>query len=294
MDEILQNLLNSELLSEDARAEISSKWTTKVNEFKTNLREEVSLEVRSELAEQYAVERDALVESVDTFVSTRLIEEIAELKADIENFRDLEAEFAEKIVEEKHSMAKKLSEELDELIDKMDAFFELRLTEELTELREDLDIVKQNHFGRKIFEAFVTEFNKSYVDEDSTQSKLAATLSKLADAQTAIAKLEESQSSMIRESKMEKILSSLTGKKREQMAFVLANVETSRLDEAYKHFIGRVLKEDSSEQKSVTSEPAQLITESTKVANSQPEVVTESAQADTKLSYLRQLAGITT
>lgn len=289
MDEILQNLLSSELLSEDARAEISSKWTIAVDQYKANLREEVSLEVRSELAEQWAIESDALIENVEKFVSTKLAEELAELNGDIERFRDLEVEYAQKIVEEKRSMAEQLSQELDQLVDKMDAFFELRLSEEFTELREDLEIVKQNDFGRKIFEAFATEFNKSHIDEDSIQSKLAATLAKLEDSQSTIAKLEEAHNKMIRESKLEKILSPLSGQKREQMAFVLQNVETARLDEAYNHFINRVLKENAP---AVTkTETKKTLTESTTVVTGEA-VDTASHTQDKQLSHLRLLAGI--
>lgn len=292
MDEILQNLLSSELLSEDARAEISSKWNTAVESYKTQVREEVSLEVRGELAEQWATERDTLIENVERFVSTKLVEEIEELKADIERFRDLEAEFAEKIVEEKHSMASKLSEELDQLVDKMDAFFELRLSEEFTELREDLEVVKQNDFGRRIFEAFSTEFNKAHIDEESTASKLAAAVAKLDDAQSVIAKLEESQSKMIREAKLEKLLAPLAGKKREQMAFVLQNVETSRLEEGYNHFINRILKEEQAPAASATEvKPAQALTESTKVVTGEPAAHAAAPQA-TGLSQLKLLAGI--
>lgn len=292
MDEILQNLLSSELLSEDARAEISSKWNTAVESYKTQVREEVSLEVRGELAEQWATERDTLIENVERFVSTKLVEEIEELKADIERFRDLEAEFAEKIVEEKHSMASKLSEELDQLVDKMDAFFELRLSEEFTELREDLEVVKQNDFGRRIFEAFATEFNKTHIDEESTTSKLAAAVAKLEDAQSVIAKLEESQSKMIRESKLEKLLAPLSGKKREQMAFVLQNVETSRLEEGYNHFITRILKEDQAPAASATEvKPAQALTESTKVVTGEP-APAAAAPKQTGMSQLKLLAGI--
>ena len=154
MDEILQKLLSSELLSEDAKAEISTKWTSAVEQYKTTVREEVSMTVRAEIAEQWADERDTLIKNVETFVATKLNEEVSELRSDIERFRDLEAEFAEKIVEEKHSMAETLAEEHEQLIDRMDAFFELRLTEEFSELREDLEVVKQNDFGRRIFEAF--------------------------------------------------------------------------------------------------------------------------------------------
>lgn len=299
MDEILQKLLSSELLSEDAKAEISSQWTSAVDNYKQVVREEVTLEVRSELAEMWATEKDALVEKVDTFVAGKLAEEIEELKADIERFRDLEAEYAAKIVESKHDMAEQLSQELDQLVDKMDAFFELRLSEEMDELREDLEVVKQNEFGRKIFEAFANEFGKSYIDEDSLQSKLTVAESKLSDAQTAIARLEEAQAKMVREAKMEKILAPLSGKKREQMEFVLSNVETSRLEEAYNHFVGRILKEDAPAAPAVrqTEEPAkQTLTESATVVVTGEETITESqskpvAQGD-KFSHLRKLAGM--
>jgi len=297
MDEILQKLLSSELLSEEAKAEISTQWTDSVEQYKTAVREEVTLAVRGELAEQWANERDTLIENVESFVAKKLEEEIAELKVDIERFRDLEAEYAEKIVEEKHSMAEQLSQELDQLVDKMDSFFELRLTEEFAELKEDLEVVKQNEFGRRIFEAFSTEFSKSYVDEDSLQSKLEAVQSKLVDAEKTISVLEDTQGKMVREAKMKEILSPLNGKKREQMEFVLQNVETTRLEEAYKHFIGRVLKEEQTPAPVVVAEEAPVVvTESATVVVTGEEVVAEAVaqpvKAADKFSHLRKLAGI--
>jgi hypothetical protein len=296
MDEILQKLLSSELLSEEAKAEISSQWTTAVDQYKQAVREEVTMTVRGELAEQWANERDALIDGVEQFVATKLQEEVTELKADIERFRDLEAEFAEKLVEEKHAMAEQLGQELDQLIDKIDAFFELRLTEEFSELKEDLELVKQNDFGRRIFEAFANEFNRSYVDEDSIQSKLAAATAKLTDAERTIAKLEESTSKMVREAKLKDILSSLSGKKREQMEFVLANVETSRLEEAYKHFIGRVLKEEGT-QETKSEAKAEVLTEGKTVVvtgeeTASAEAANKAAQAGDKFAQLKRLAGI--
>jgi hypothetical protein len=294
MDEILQKLLSSELLSEEAKAEISTQWTTAVDQYKTTVREEVTLTVRAEIAEQWTSERDTLVENVETFVARKLEEEVTELKADIERFRDLEAEYAERIVEEKHQMAEKLSSELDQLVDKMDSFFELRLKEEFSELREDLEIVKQNEFGRRIFDAFATEFNKSHIDEDSIQSKLSVTEAKLEDAEQTIARLEEDQARIVRESKLEKILAPLSGKKREQMAFVLANVETNRLEEAYTHFIGRVLKEEPTVQpeedaKATLTESASIVV----TGDESSETPTKQAAAGDKYSHLRKLAGMT-
>lgn len=245
MDEILKKLLKSELLSEETKAEISEQWSTTVETFKTQVREEVSMEVRSELAEQWISERDELINKIDQFFTEALENEITELKDDISRFRDIEAEYAERIVENKHEMAVQLDEELDNLVDKIDAFFEARLNLELEELKEDLEIAKQNEFGKRIFEAFATTYNKAYVDEDSIQTKLAITEAKLEDAEHQLATLEQQKELMIRESKMDQVLANLSGKKREHMAMVLRNVETERLEESYKYFIGRVLKEDN-------------------------------------------------
>lgn len=298
MDEILNKLLESELLSEETKKEISEQWTTGLNSYKQSVREEVTLEVRAELSEQWVQERDTLIESVDTFVSQALATELEELRGDIERFRDLEAEMAEKLVEEKHKLAEEVSSELDQLVDKIDAFFEMRLSEEMEELKEDLEIVKQNEFGRKIFEAFSNEYSKSYYDEDSSAAQLSITESKLEDAQSRIAELEAAQSKMLREQKMEKVLSPLTGKKREQMAFVLQNVETSKLEEGYKFFIGRVLKEESA------APAAEVITEAAKPAEQTvlitgEEQITEevaapavSTSSTAALSQLKRLAGL--
>lgn len=288
MDEILQKLLQSELLSEETKAEISEQWAASVEVFKTKVREEISGEVRSELAEQWITERDELISKVDAFVAKALTEEIEDLKGDIERYRDLEAEFAEKLVEEKHKLAGEVAEELDSLVDKIDAFFEMRLSAEMEELKEDIDIVKQNDFGRKIFEAYASTYATHYVDEDSVQSQLIVAESKLEDAEMQLASLEEERNKMIREAKMESILSPLTGKKREQMAMVLKSVDTARLEESYKFFIGRILKEDDA------APAARALTEAAKstttvVTGEKPGV---AKPANPQLDEMKRLAGL--
>lgn len=293
MDEILKKLLQSELLSEETKAEISEQWTTSVEAFKTQVREEVSGEVRLELGQQWIAERDELITKIDTVVTEALTKEVEELRGDIERFRDLEAESAAKLVEEKHRLAEEVAAELDALVDKLDDFLEMRLSAEMAELKEDLDVVKQNDFGRKIFEAFASTYGESYVDEDAVQSKLMVAESKLADAEKALAEREEALNKMVREAKMEQVLSNLSGKKREQMAMVLRNIETSRLEESYKFFIGRVLKEETAPA------AAAPITESiadpkTTVVTGEPATIVESVDVKkgSDLSQLRRLAGI--
>ena len=293
MDEILKKLLESELLSEETKAEISEQWTASVEAFKTQVREEVSMTVRSELAEQWIAERDELVAKVDTFVSEALLKEVAELKADIERFRDLEAEYAEKLVEEKHKLAEEVASELDELVDKIDKFFEVRLAAELDELKEDLEVVKQNEFGRKIFEAFAQTFAVAHVDEDSTVTKLKVAEAKLSDIEKALAESEEQRNKLAREAKMDKLLANLTGKKREQMEMVLKNIETSRLEESYKFFIGRILKEEEAAPAAAQlTEGAGEKKTTVVTGDAAPVEQPQTTQLDEGLARMRRLAGV--
>lgn len=288
MDEILNKLLESELLSEAVKAEISEQWAASVETFKTQVREEVSAEVRAELASQWITERDELISKVDEFVAEALLKEMDEFHGDIERFRDLEADYAEKLVEEKHKLAEEVAKELDDLVDKMDAFFEMRIAAELEELKEDIEVVKQNDFGRQIFDAFSSTYASHYVDEESVQSKLVATEGKLADVEKQLATLEEERNKMIREAKMEQVLSPLTGKKREQMAMVLKNVDTARLEESYKFFIGRVLKEEEPAPKPLTEGTKPATTVKTGDTTAAPEPKPLSPQ----VLELKRLAGI--
>lgn len=293
MDEILQKLLQSELLSEETKAEISEQWTTSVETFKTQVREETANEVRAQLAEQWIAERDELVTKVDGFVAEALVKEIAELKADIERFRDLEAEYAEKIVEEKHKLAEEVASELDQLVDKIDAFFEVRLAAELDELKEDIEVVKQNEFGRKIYEAFASTFATAHIDEESVQSQLKVAEAKLVDLQQALATSEENRIAVVREAKLEKLLANLTGKKREQMEMVLKNIETNRLEESYKFFIGRILKEDVAAPAATLTEGAEDGKKTTVVTGDAPvESAAVEPQLNESLAKLQRLAGI--
>lgn len=292
MDEILKKLLESEFLSEETKAEISQQWTTEVETFKSQIREEVSGEVRLELSEQWIAERDELVEKVDTFVSEALVNEVAELKADIERFRDLEVEMAEKLVEAKHTLAEEVAKELDQLVDKIDAFFEVRLAAELEELQEDIALVKQNEFGKKIYEAFANTFAAAHNDEDSATARLSVAESKLAEVEAQLAKAEQERNTMVREGKLNTLLGNLSGQKREQMEMVLKNVETARLEESYKFFIGRILKESVTAPAAAALNEGTIIDKKTTVMTGNEPVEPTAPQIDEGRARLQRLAGI--
>lgn len=274
MDEILKKLLESELLSEDTKAQLSEQFETAVSA----MREELALEVRAELVEQYTKDREALVESVDEKIEAMLAEELEELNEDISSFRDLEVEFAGKLVEEKKVLAEKLGEELDQIVDKLDTFLEYRIEEEMAEFKEDISVVKENQFGRKIFESFMSEFNRSFVDEDSLFSKISVLEDKLSDAETRLFEAEQAEKKANRVKKLDEVLAPLTGAKREQMAMILQNVETGKLQEAYNRFVGRILKEDVQEKKENLAEAK---TDTANVVKT-GDIVEESAKVEVK------------
>ena len=309
MDELLKKLLEAEVLSEETQTELKAAFDTQLDEAVAVAKKEATADVRAELTEQWVAERDALIEAVDAKVSEFLTLEVAELREDIDRFRDLEAEHAEKLVEAKAQMADELKGDLGELVEKIDAFLEIRLTSELEELREDIQEQKKNDFGRRVMEAFAEEFYSQYADEESAESTLRETESRLDDTVKALEESERRVARMERGQRLEEVLSPLEGRQREVMAAILKNVDTANLTEAYSTFVGRVLREtegDASEKEEkvlAESESKKTVKakdlKETTVAKSGDQVLTEEEKAadesqisPEKLAHLRKLAGI--
>lgn len=262
MEELLQKLLEADVLAEDTKKELETAFKTKLDEAVETAKKESAADVRAELTEQWVQERDALIEAVDTKVGEFLESELTELREDIDRFRDLEADYAEKLVEAKAQMANELKGDMGELVEKIDAFLEIRLAAEMDELREDIEDAKKKEFGRKIFEAFVEEYADSYADDESLEGTLRETEERLADTQQALEESERRLAKRERDVKLQHVLSPLDegSKEREVMEAILRNVATEQLDEGYKTFIGRVIRETkeqtSEKEKGVLAEDA--------------------------------------
>lgn len=295
MDEILKKLLESDLLSEETKTQLSEQFQTAVAAYLAEERSKLEVEIRSTLTEEFVKAREELAETVDTKVEEFLKAEFDELHEEINKFRDLEVEFAEKLVEEKEVLAQQLAEQLNQLVDKLDAFLEVRIDDEMSELKENIDEVKKLEFGRKIFEAVEAEFKKFRKEDlSSVEADLAEALDKLSDAETRLAEIENARLAEARESKLEQLLSPLSGNAREQMKIILSNVKTEKLEESYKVYIGRVLKETVSEVTEVKPIVEEKTVESkdTKVVTGNEEL-NEDVKPNDQVSRMRKLAGLT-
>lgn len=246
MNELLKKLLESQVLSEDTKTQLEEAIASQMADVVKEAKEVATAEAKLEIAEQWLEARDALIEALDTKVTDLLVEEIAELKADIVAYRDLEVEYAEKLTEAKLELAETVKSDMKELVGQLDTFLELRIDEEFTELKADIVEAKKMDFGRRVFESFMDEYQVKFVSEDETHTKLAEAESRLAVVQAKLNEATATKAKMERTIKLETLLDPLSGHQRSLMETILANVETKDLDKAYTKFIGRVLKESTS------------------------------------------------
>jgi hypothetical protein len=316
MEKLLQQLVENELLTEGTKKELTEAINKQIAEAKevaiAEAKAEVEAQVRVELLEQYQADKDALIEALDTKAEEYLKAELGELKDDINSFRDLEVEYAEKLEEAKEEMSQVLKGDLEELVETIDSFLEMRLAEEVTELKEDIDHVKRLQFGAEIYEAVEGMFAKKFISENGLEDSLKDKEHRLGQISSKLEEAETELKNIKREKKLSEVLSSLQGRSRDVMEAVLKNVPTNKLDEAYAHYIPKVLHEnaESGDVKSEKenkkpvlaegekSETANTVkTEGTTIAsgNIEPTLIEESeelpADVAATLKRLRKLSG---
>lgn len=246
MDELFEQMLTTDVLSDETKTALKEAFKAEVEKAADDARQVAIAEAKVEFAKQFAEDKDALVEALDTKVTSLLAEEIQELKEDIERFRDLEAEFAVKLVEEKEAMGLQLKADMAQLVETLDVFLEQRVTEEMEELKESIEEVKKIEFAKNLFESIEDTFRTKFFNEsgfatqlDDTKKELDAKAKKLEEAQTQLNKF-------VREKELSRVLEPLHGRPREIMEAILKSVTTDKLDEGYTNFIGRVLHESAS------------------------------------------------
>jgi len=220
------------------------------------------------------------------FMVTKLAEEIRELrtdrKAQMENMQKLEQfivhalaeeirEFAidrQAVVEAKVKLVAEGRKQLEALkarfiaesAKKINAAVTTHLKSELSQLKEDIKLARENNFGRKIFESFASEFSVTYLNDKAETRRVMKTLAekehKLAEATQKLqqaAKLVESKDREVRiikesanrEKTMSKLLAPLNEEKKNVMRTLLESVQTAKLENAFDKYLPAVLNNGS-------------------------------------------------
>jgi hypothetical protein len=235
------------------------------------------------------------------FLVSKLAEEIGELRKDrkmhteglakLENFmvhalaREIQEFAADKrdVVETKVRLVREARSKLEglkarfvkESADKMSQAVSRHLKAELTQLQEDIKVARENNFGRRIFEAYASEFGATHLNEKAEVRKLYSALSrkdqqlaeaiKLTQKAKVVVESKERELRMIKESNerdstMEMLLSPLNKEKRDVMRNLLESVQTARLKNAFEKYLPAVLEDRSVKASKVITENVSSVT----------------------------------
>ena len=243
----------------------------------------------------------AVVEKLEKFVIESLAKEIGDFQEDRNDVVETKVRLVKEAREQFANLKDKFVERSGKIVQESVA---KNLEKELSQLKEDIEAAKENSFGRKIFEAFASEFSASYLNENKEIRQLEAALeekdAELVESQAANAEktqiieskereVEAITESVQRKETMDKLLTKLNKGKGAIMRDLLESVQTSKLQDAFDRYLPAVLdgaapkakKEVISESREVTGD---------KEIKTQP-VVEEKAD-DSNIIELRQLAGL--
>ena len=131
-----------------------------------------------------------------------------------------------------------------------------KLAEELSTLKDDITTARTVNFGKKIFEAFASEYQNSYLNEKSETAKLLKvvdeTTLKLKDAEKAVnekdaviesknAESKRQADLMERKETMAELLKPLSKQKGEVMSQLLESVQTAKLQASFDKYLPHVM-----------------------------------------------------
>lgn len=296
------------------------------------LREEIAqfVEDRKQLAEAKAkvmMEGKRISETMKQFVVGQLTSEVKELHEDQKQmagkFIKLEQFVVEALAQEiaefytdKQELAEtkvRLIREGREAFDKVKEQFirrsahlvehavEQTLNTEMKQLREDIEAARRNDFGRKLFEAFASEYQTSYLNEKSETSKLLKVID-MKESVIEAARLEAATAKQLAESKEQKIKALMESKERQEvmsellaplareqkaiMSELLESVQTTKLRTSFEKYLPAVVAGKAAPHTRKALVEAKAIT-GNKIPNSM-----SSSENDTNIIEIRRLAGL--
>ena len=322
---------NKEVVGAELREEFAKRYehdkSNMIEAIDSMMNEKLSEEITKFVEDRKALaqEKIAYKENVgkhsaklESFILSKLNEELKELHGDRkgvhENFKKMEEfvvgalakeikEFHEDkkgvvetkvklVAEAKKQMAKMKEAFITRSAKVVESAVNKKLAEELSSLKEDITAARTVNFGKKIFEAFASEYQNSYLNEKSETAKLMKvvdeTALKLKDAEKAVeekkavieskeAEAKRQADLMERKEKMAEMLKPLGKEKGEVMAQLLESVQTNKLQASFDKYLPHVMAD-----KPVVSEK---------------KVISEAAgdrakREDAEITNIRQLAGI--
>jgi hypothetical protein len=296
IDSMMNEKLSEEITKfvEDRKALAQEKIAYKENVGKHSAKlESFMLSKLSEELKELHGDRKGVHENfkkMEEFVVGALAKEIKEFHEDKKGVVETKVKL---VAEAKKQMAKMKEAFITRSAKVVESAVNKKLAEELKSLKEDITAARTVNFGKKIFEAFASEYQNSYLNEKSETSKLMKvvdeTTLKLADAEKVIeekkaviesknAESKRQADLMERKEKMAEMLKPLGKEKSEVMSQLLESVQTAKLEASFNKYLPHVMADNA-----VTKEGAKILSESGG---------DRAQREDADLTHIRKLAGI--
>jgi hypothetical protein len=284
-------------------SEMKAKYALRMRQDSNVMKEFVTRQLASEVKELH---EDQVVMAnkfgkLEQFVVEALAQEITEFYKDKQDL----AETKVRLVREGKGQLKKIKQQFVERAAKMvDKVVNESLSAELTALREDIDAARRNDFGRKLFEAFASEYQASYLNEKSESAKLLKVIDmkelaiseafKQAEEAKAVVESKNAEIATLKESQerkaiMNELLAPLNSEQRDIMGELMESVKTTRLVESFDKYLPAVLNGTAGK----TPQKKQALVEAKEITgNKQITNANRSGEEDSNIIDIRRLAGL--
>jgi hypothetical protein len=304
IDSMLGERLTSELqeFAEDRKqlAEAKAKYAIAMRENASLMKNFVMEALKKEVGELHEDQKSMATKfaQLEEFVVDALSKEIAEF---YEDKKDL-AETKVKLVKEaKEKFAVIQKNFISKSAEKVSSIVESTLNKEIGQLKEDIESARRNDFGRKIFEAYASEYAGSYLNEKSETAKLMKVID-AKDKQLSEAKAFASKAKQLaeavnvekqklvetanREKVMNELMAPLNGSQREIMTDLLESVQTTRLRAQFDKYLPAVIDGNTPAKKKA------VLSEGKEITGNREEITSSKAGADSNVVDIKRLAGL--
>jgi adenosyl cobinamide kinase/adenosyl cobinamide phosphate guanylyltransferase len=303
IDEMVSERLAAEMaeLAEDRRQLIDAKakYVKKVHESSSVLKGFVQDVLKKEVTELHSDQRDMAKKfrMLEEFVVDSLAHELTEFQTDKRDLANtkvrLVREAKERFAGIKKSFVKENAEKVQGIVKRV-------LTKEIGQLKEDIETARKNDFGRRLFEAFSSEYMNSYLNEKSETSKLMKVVDikdkQLTEAKVLISKqqkvlsakdkkIQNIQESVERDKTISSLVEPLSKSQKSVMIDLLESVQTNRLQQSFDRYLPTVL-----DDKKVNNTQKATLTEGKEITGNKVETQTTGARDN--VIDIRRLAGI--
>lgn len=293
-EEIAQFVEDREQLAE-AKAKVVAKAKKDAEKMKEFVVHQLASEVKELHGDQVQMAEKFI--KLEQFVVEALAQEIAEFYTDKKDLAETKVRL---IREGKEAFAKVKKQFIQRAAELVESTVEKTLTTEIGQLKEDIETARHNDFGRKLFEAFASEYQTSYLSEKSETSKLL----KVIDAKElalAAAKNDAAQAKQLAESKEQQIKALVESKERQEvlsellvplakdqkaiMTELLESVQTTKLRSSFDKYLPAVIAGEAPQKRKALIEAKEVT--GNKIPNS-----VSSSETDNNIIDIRKLAGL--